>query len=47
MAVVLSSPLGSYVTGARIDVDGGIGLSGSGAFNDAVRRATTTASQGS
>ncbi|QCI68481.1 SDR family oxidoreductase [Phreatobacter stygius] len=39
MAVVLASPLGAYVTGAQIVVDGGIGLQGSGLFNQAVERA--------
>lgn len=33
MAVVLSSPLASFVTGARVTVDGGLALSGSGLFN--------------
>ncbi|MFZ2177881.1 MAG: SDR family oxidoreductase [Rhodococcus sp. (in: high G+C Gram-positive bacteria)] len=36
MAVVLSSPLGSYVTGAQIVVDGGLGLSGLGSLSQAV-----------
>lgn len=36
MAVVLSSPLASYVTGARVVVDGGLGLSGLGAISRAV-----------
>lgn len=36
MAVVLSSPLASYVTGARIVVDGGLGLSGLGAISRAL-----------
>ncbi|MGI9161769.1 MAG: SDR family oxidoreductase [Mycobacterium sp.] len=40
MAVVLSSPLASYVTGARIVVDGGLGLSGLGAISRAVAEAT-------
>lgn len=39
MAVVLSSPLASYVTGARIVVDGGLGLSGLGAISRAVAKA--------
>ncbi len=38
MAVVLSSPLAAYITGARIVVDGGLGLSGSGLFNHATER---------
>jgi NAD(P)-dependent dehydrogenase (short-subunit alcohol dehydrogenase family) len=33
VAVVLASPLASYITGARIVVDGGFSLSGSGLFN--------------
>lgn len=37
MAVVLSSPLASYVTGARVVVDGGLGLSGLGAISRAVQ----------
>ena len=36
MAVVLASPLASFVTGARIVVDGGLALSGSGMFNRAL-----------
>lgn len=40
MAVVLSSPLASYVTGARIVVDGGLGLSGLGGISRAVAQAT-------
>ncbi|KZS68247.1 SDR family oxidoreductase [Mycobacterium ostraviense] len=36
MAVVLASPLASFVTGARIVVDGGLALSGSGIFNHAL-----------
>lgn len=36
IAVVLASPLASYVTGAQIVVDGGLGLSGSGLFNQRV-----------
>ena len=39
MAVVLSSPLASYVTGARVVVDGGLGLSGLGGISRAVARA--------
>lgn len=36
MAVVLSSPLASYVTGARVVVDGGLGLFGLGAISNAI-----------
>ncbi len=36
MAVVLASPLASFVTGARIVVDGGLALSGSGLVNRAL-----------
>jgi len=36
MAVVLASPLASFVTGARIVVDGGLALSGSGLVNRAM-----------
>jgi NAD(P)-dependent dehydrogenase (short-subunit alcohol dehydrogenase family) len=36
MAAVLASPLASYVTGAHVTVDGGQGLVGSAAFNEAV-----------
>jgi NAD(P)-dependent dehydrogenase (short-subunit alcohol dehydrogenase family) len=36
MAVVLASPLASFVTGTRIEVDGGLALSGSGLVNRAV-----------
>lgn len=36
MAVMLSLPLSAYVTGARIVVDGGIALSGSGIFNQKI-----------
>jgi NAD(P)-dependent dehydrogenase (short-subunit alcohol dehydrogenase family) len=36
MAVVLASPLASFVTGAKIVVDGGLALSGSGTFNRAL-----------
>ncbi|NIJ11167.1 NAD(P)-dependent dehydrogenase (short-subunit alcohol dehydrogenase family) [Saccharomonospora amisosensis] len=38
MAVVLCSPLASYVTGARIVVDGGLELGGAGLFNQAIAR---------
>lgn len=40
MAVVLSSPLAGYVTGARIVVDGGLGLSGLGGISRALAEAT-------
>lgn len=36
MAVVLSSPLASFVTGARLTVDGGLEMSGSGLVNRAL-----------
>lgn len=36
MAVVLASPLGSYVNGALLTVDGGQNLTGSSRFNDSV-----------
>jgi len=39
MAVVLASPLASYVTGAQVVVDGGTGLAGSGLFNQMVEGA--------
>lgn len=35
VAVALSCPLGGFITGARIDVDGGLALCGSGLFNRA------------
>lgn len=41
MAVVLSSPLAAYVTGARVVVDGGLGLSGLGAISRAVTAGST------
>lgn len=37
LAVVLSSPLASFVTGAQLVVDGGLSLSGLGAISNAVR----------
>jgi NAD(P)-dependent dehydrogenase (short-subunit alcohol dehydrogenase family) len=40
MAVVLASPLASFVTGTRIVVDGGLALSGSGTFNRALADAS-------
>jgi NAD(P)-dependent dehydrogenase (short-subunit alcohol dehydrogenase family) len=40
MAVVLASPLASFVTGAKIVVDGGLALSGSGIFNRALAEAS-------
>lgn len=36
IVAVLASPLGAYVTGAQVLVDGGQGLTGSSAFNQAV-----------
>lgn len=39
MAVVLASPLAAFVTGARLEVDGGLALSGSGTFNRALAAA--------
>jgi NAD(P)-dependent dehydrogenase (short-subunit alcohol dehydrogenase family) len=36
MAVVLSSPLAAFVTGARLEVDGGLTMSGSGLVNQAL-----------
>jgi NAD(P)-dependent dehydrogenase (short-subunit alcohol dehydrogenase family) len=45
MAVVLSSPLASYVTGARVEVDGGLSLSGSGLVNRAVAEAAARMTQ--
>lgn len=39
MAVVLCSPLASFVTGAQVTVDGGLGLSGTGLFNQMMRTA--------
>lgn len=36
MAVVLSSPLAAFVTGARLEIDGGLTLSGSGLVNRAL-----------
>lgn len=41
MAVVLASPLASFVTGARLEVDGGLTLSGSGLVNRAVSAAVS------
>lgn len=42
MAVVLASPLAGFVTGARLQVDGGLALSGSGLVNTALHHATPT-----
>lgn len=42
MAVVLASPLASFVTGARIEVDGGLTLSGSGLVNRALSDSSDT-----
>jgi hypothetical protein len=36
MAAVLASPIGAFVTGALVVVDGGQGLVGSSTFNRAV-----------
>lgn len=41
MAVVLASPLGSYVSGAVLPVDGGQNLTGSALFNEQVERMLT------
>lgn len=41
MAVVLASPLGSYVSGAVLPVDGGQNLTGSAPFNEQVERMLT------
>ncbi len=43
MAVVLCSPLGAYVTGATVVVDGGWGLGGSAMFNQATAAALSKA----
>jgi NAD(P)-dependent dehydrogenase (short-subunit alcohol dehydrogenase family) len=42
MAAVLASPLASYVTGARVVVDGGLGLSGLRAISRAITAVTPT-----
>ncbi len=42
MSVVLASPLASYVTGARVVVDGGLGLGGLGAISRSVTQAVYT-----
>jgi NAD(P)-dependent dehydrogenase (short-subunit alcohol dehydrogenase family) len=39
VAAVLASPLGAYITGAHLTVDGGLSLVGSAAFNAAARAA--------
>lgn len=44
MAVVLASPLGSYVSGAVLPVDGGQNLTGSSLFNQQVERMLTSRS---
>lgn len=45
MAVVLSSPLASFVTGAQIVVDGGLSLSGLGQVSRAITDAFREADQ--
>jgi NAD(P)-dependent dehydrogenase (short-subunit alcohol dehydrogenase family) len=45
LAAVLASPLGAFVTGALLTVDGGQGLVGSGTFNRAVGAALESASR--
>ncbi|MEE3062439.1 MAG: SDR family oxidoreductase [Actinomycetota bacterium] len=45
MAVVLASPLASFVTGARIAIDGGLALAGSGLVNRALVQAGTVNGQ--
>jgi NAD(P)-dependent dehydrogenase (short-subunit alcohol dehydrogenase family) len=42
MAAVLVSPIASFVNGAQVVVDGGMVLSGSSGFNQAVRTASET-----
>jgi NAD(P)-dependent dehydrogenase (short-subunit alcohol dehydrogenase family) len=46
MAVVLASPLASFVTGARLEVDGGLTLSGSGLVNRAVLASNSAPTDG-
>ena len=46
MAVVLASPLASFVTGARLEVDGGLTLSGSGLVNRALVASSSQAAKG-
>ncbi|SHH07564.1 NAD(P)-dependent dehydrogenase, short-chain alcohol dehydrogenase family [Jatrophihabitans endophyticus] len=46
LAVVLVSPLASYVSGAQVVVDGGMALTGTGRFNQAVRAAFTASGNG-
>lgn len=46
MAVVLASPLASFVTGARLEVDGGLTLSGSGLVNRALVACSSQAAEG-
>jgi len=46
MAVVLASPLASFVTGTRLEVDGGLALSGSGLVNRALVASRSQATQG-
>ena len=41
MAAILLSPLAAFVNGAQVVIDGGMSLSGSSAFNQAVLSAAT------
>ena len=40
VAVFLSSPLASYITGSQVVCDGGMSLSGSALFNMGVKQAS-------